>query len=58
MTLSSILVWKVAWKRTLVGYSPWGRKVLNVTERLGVHIFLKARVPILQDLMPDDLRWS
>ena len=58
VTLSSILVWKVPWKRTLVGYSPWGRKVLNVTERLGVHIFLTARVPILRDLMPDDLRWS
>ena len=41
-----------------MGYSPWGCKMLNVTERLGMHIFLKARVPNLQDLMPDDLRWS
>ena len=25
-THSSILAWKILWKRSLVGYSPWGRK--------------------------------
>ena len=26
-THSSILVWEIPWTRSLVGYSPWGRKV-------------------------------
>ena len=25
-THSSILAWKILWKRSLVGYSPWGSK--------------------------------
>ena len=31
---SSILAWKISWKRSLVGCSPWGRKELGTTERL------------------------
>ena len=25
-THSSILAWKILWKKSLAGYSPWGRK--------------------------------
>ena len=33
-THSSILAWKIPWKKNLSGYSPWGRKELDMTERL------------------------
>ena len=33
-THSSILAWKIPWTESLVGYSPWGCKKLNTTERL------------------------
>ena len=33
-THSSTLAWKIPWTRSLVGYSLWGRKELNMTERL------------------------
>ena len=33
-THSSILAWKIPWRKSLVGYSPWGRKESNTTERL------------------------
>ena len=33
-THSSILAWKIAWMEELVGYSPWGRKESDTTERL------------------------
>ena len=29
---SSILAWRIPWQRSLVGYSPWGRKVSDTTE--------------------------
>ena len=31
-TLSSILAWKIPWKRSLVGYRPWGHKESHMTE--------------------------
>ena len=32
-THSSILTWKIPWtERSLVGYSPWGRKESDMTE--------------------------
>ena len=31
-THSSILAWKIPWTEDLVGYSPWGRKELDMTE--------------------------
>ena len=31
---SSTLAWKIPWTESLVGYSPWGRKELDTTERL------------------------
>ena len=29
---SSILAWRILWKSSLVGYSPWGHKELDMTE--------------------------
>ena len=36
-THSSILAWKIPWTEEPVGYSPWGRKESDTTERL--HFF-------------------
>ena len=36
-THSSILAWEIHGGRSLVGYSPWGRKELDSTERLHFH---------------------
>ena len=33
-TPSSVLAWKIHGQRSLLGYSPWGRKELDTTERL------------------------
>ena len=33
-THSSILAWEIPWTRSLVGYSPWDCKDLDMTERL------------------------
>ena len=33
-THSSTLAWRIPWERSLVGYSPWGCKELDTTERL------------------------
>ena len=33
-THSSILAWRIPWMRSLVVYSPWGRKESDTTERL------------------------
>ena len=33
-THSSILAWKIPWTRNLAGYSPWGHKDSDTTERL------------------------
>jgi len=30
-THSGILAWKIPWRRSLVGYSPWGRKESHTT---------------------------
>ena len=37
VTHSSILVSKISWTGNLVGYSPWGLKVSDMTERLHFH---------------------
>ena len=29
---SRILAWRILWQRSLAGYSPWGRKELDMTE--------------------------
>ena len=33
-THSSILAWKISWRKSLVGYSPWGCKESDTTEPL------------------------
>ena len=33
-THSSILAWGIPWTRSLVGYSPWGHKESDTSERL------------------------
>ena len=33
-THSSILAWRILWTEELAGYSPWGHKELDKTERL------------------------
>ena len=33
-THSSILAWRIPWTEELADYSPWGRKELDMTERL------------------------
>ena len=36
-THSSILVWKIPWIRSLVGYRPWGHRQSDTTEKLNTH---------------------
>ena len=44
MAIHSSNAWKMPWTRSLVGYSPWGRKESDTTERLHFH-FLLGKVP-------------
>ena len=39
---SSTLAWKVHGRRSLVGYSPWGREESDTTERLHFHFSLSC----------------
>ena len=41
-THSSLLAWKIPWT-WVVGYSPWGRKELDTTERLHFLIYRNPR---------------
>ena len=41
-THSSTLAWKIPW-RSLVDYSPWGRKQLDTTERFHFHFEAGSR---------------
>ena len=34
---SSTLAWKIPWRRSLVGCSPWGREELDTTEHIHFH---------------------
>ena len=42
VTHSSILAWEIPWQRSLAGYSPWGHKESNTTERLHFHFSLSC----------------
>ena len=35
-TLSSILPWRIPWTESLAGYSPWGRKELDMMSMHGL----------------------
>ena len=35
----SILAWKIPWTESLLGYSPWGHKESDTTERLSFFVF-------------------
>ena len=37
-THSNILIWKIPFQKSLVGYSPWGCKELDMTEQLSTYI--------------------
>ena len=36
-TYSSVLAWEIPWTRNLAGYSQWGRKDSNMTQKLNNH---------------------
>ena len=38
-THSSIPSWRIPWTRSLAGYSPWGRRESDTTERLTLSLF-------------------
>ena len=44
-THSSILAWRIPWTESHVGYSPWGPKQSDTTERLKVctHVHMGVR---------------
>ena len=44
-THSSTLAWKSHGQRSLVGYSPWGRKELDTTERLHFPFTFEDKTP-------------
>ena len=46
VTHSSILAWKVPWKKSLVGYSPWGCRVQHpwATHSWGLNILMYWQV--------------
>ena len=37
-THSSILAWRIPWTQEPSGYSPWGRRELDVTERISLGV--------------------
>ena len=39
---SSTLAWKIPWRRSLVGCSPWGLEESDTTERLHFHVSLSS----------------
>ena len=49
-THSNTLAWKIPWTEKLVGYSSWGRKESDTTERLHFHFF--RRKPKIEDFLP------
>ena len=39
-THPSVLAWKISWRESLEGYSPWGHKESDMTEQLCTHIHI------------------
>jgi len=46
-THSSILAWRIPWAEELTGYSPWGRKESDTTERLSHIQHTKGIKPLI-----------
>ena len=57
-THSSTLAWKIPWTEdgTLVGYSLWGRKELDMTERLHFHFSFTFSYLIYTSVVSDSER--
>ena len=57
---SSTLAWKILWAGSLVGYSPWGRKESDTTERLHFHslnwgaVYISSNCLTLTCIEPDN----
>ena len=49
-THSSIFAWRIPWTEEPVGYSPWGRKNLDTTERLTLSLFTS---PVIKVILED-----
>ena len=43
---SGVLAWKIPWTEESVGYSPWGHKELDTTERLHFHSSLSISIKV------------
>ena len=43
MATHSSIAWRVAWTEEPMGYSPWGHKELDTTERLSLSLFMESR---------------
>ena len=39
-------------RRSLIGYSPWGRKESDTTERLHFHFHFQFNVPLKKNYVP------
>ena len=46
VTYSSILAWRIPWTEEPVGYSPWSRIELDLTERQTLSLFLVLALPL------------
>ena len=59
-THSSILAWRIPWAEKPVGYSPWGHKELDMTERLKVFLGaqLVKNLPAVQETWVQSLGWE
>ena len=46
MATHSSIVWRIQWKRSLVRYSPWGRKESSRLRRLSIHAYQAQQIHI------------
>ena len=53
VTHSSTLAWKIHGPRSLVGYSPWGCRELDTTERL--HFYFLSLISIIITSAPPEI---
>ena len=42
----STLAWTIPWMESLIGYSPWGRKESDMTERPHFHFHIQGAVDV------------